>query len=177
MRIEAAGIRADHGDFLHIAGSDAAAAEDALVVVADHMRGGVVELVVRVRALVARFVIYAELFAELLQFAAAAAHAGEALAVVRGEDKLQGDFAGIAHLFCICKDLHAFIHRVNTGGNQASRTLDLHHADPARADFIDILEVTQRRDLDPGIARRFEDRNAVGHTQGHAVDFDIDHFH
>ena len=42
-------------------------------VVADHMRGGVVELVVRVRALVARFVIYAELFAELLQFAAAAA--------------------------------------------------------------------------------------------------------
>ena len=96
VRGEAALVGADHAHGLvGLAGGHTAAAQDALVVVAHHMRRGIVDGVGARRAAdeVACRRRRSSL-AELLQLAVAAAHAGQAVLVVGGKQQLQVRLAG-----------------------------------------------------------------------------------
>ena len=68
---------------------------------------------------------------------------------VGGEDQLQGQSCGTCStLAVLVKTSMPSLDRVDTGGDQASGALDLHHADTAGADLVDILQIAQGGDLD-----------------------------
>ena len=115
------------------AGGDAAAADDALGVVLQKVRGAVIVLALGQNALEGVGLIHAVLLAQPQQLAVAAAHAAHAVLVVGGEDELQIGLAGGLHLGGVGEHLHAFAHRVDAGGQQVLGPLHLHHADAAGA--------------------------------------------
>ena len=81
-----------------------------------------------------------QIVGEILQRTIAASHAGGAVRVVLGEDKLYVDFAGVADFGTVGVDLHSLFHFVIAGGNEFLLALDLHHADAAGADLVDIFQ-------------------------------------
>ena len=141
------------------------------------MRRGAVDLIVGLDAFISVLVLDAVVVAELLQLAGAGAHAGQALALMVGKDELEGGFSGFHDAGRVREDFHAFVHGEHAGGDEASRALDLHHADAAGADLVDVLEEAERRDLDPGLAAGSQ--NGAARFDGiiSAVDFDIDFSH
>ena len=113
-----------------------------------------------------------------MQFAVAGTHAGQALAVMGGEDELQGGLAGSNDLGSIGQDLHAFlVNRVDAGGNETAGADDLDEADTAGADGIDVFEVAQGRDVNTDFTAGFQNGSALSDGILSAVDFNIDLFH
>ena len=139
VRVKAAGVCADNGNALRVAGGNTAAAKNAFVVVTHHVRGGVVEIIVNGLAGKCIFVVYAEFLAKCLQFAGPASNTRKTALVVRGKNQLERRFTGMAHLFGVGKDFHAFAYRVHTGGDQVSRAFHFDHANAAGADFVNIF--------------------------------------
>ncbi len=169
-------ICADYADTLKLfAGCHAAAAENALAVVARHVRravvyfdGGIFTLVVILHNII--------LVAKLLNLAASASYAGETFSLVVGKNKLQCGAAALNDLGSIRKYLHTLVDGIYAGSHQASRTLDLDHADTACADLVYILKKTQRRNLNARKPCRFENSRAFGSGAGNAVYFNVYHF-
>ena len=106
---------------------------------------------------------------QLLQGAVAAADAGGTPAVVLGEDKLQIGLARLAHPGGVGVDLHALGHLVVAGGHQAADALDLHHADAAGSDLVDVLEVAQAWNVDPVGSGGLQNGGALLGSYGLAV--------
>ena len=161
---------------LLLAGCHAAAAQDALVVVAHHMRRGIVDGVALAAADEAH-AVDAVVAAELLQLTVGAAHAGQTVLVVGGKQQLQVRLAGRLHFFAVCHDLHAFIDGVHTRGDQAARAFDLHNADTARTDLVDLFQIAQGRNLNAHAVGRFQDSRAGSDFVGHVIDLDMYGFH
>ena len=65
---------------------------------------------------------------------------------------------------------HALAHRRGTGRKQALDPLDLDHADAARADLVDILEIAKRRDLNAHGGRRSQDARMLARLDRDPVD-------
>ena len=174
--LKAAVHRADRADLLHIAADGhAAAAQDALVRVADDGRGEIIQRIMDVFALEA-VLVHAQLLRQILKLAVLAAHAGEALALVVGEDQLQHGSARLAHLRGVRLDDHALGYGHHAGRRQRTRA-DVHHAHAAGADLVDVLEPAEGRDLDTGSMRRLENGGAFLHGNRHTVDSQMNHCH
>ena len=177
MGVDAAVVRADDRHELLLTGSDAAAAQDALVVVADHVRRGLVERIFRMEAVIFAVVLHTVVETQLLQLAVGGAHAGKALFLMRRENELQRRLAGGAHLVGVGLNFHALGNRIDTGGYKAARTGRFDHADAAGADLVHILQIAQRGDLHTGSVSRFKNGGALRHADGNAVHFYINHIH
>ena len=133
------------------------------------MQGGILDLRLHLLRLEPDLVD-AEIMGQILQFAGAAAAAGQALHPVVGEQQLQGHLPGVPDFLGIGPDLHSLIDGIHAGGDEALGTLDLHHADPAGADLIEILQITQRGDLDPGQICSLNNGRTGGGLHFNAVD-------
>ena len=79
MSVKTSCICADNADSLCITSGNAATAENALAVVSDHVRSGIVKLEFGIYAFESLFVSNAVILAELLKLAVAASYAGKAL--------------------------------------------------------------------------------------------------
>ncbi|CDC75945.1 putative uncharacterized protein [Candidatus Colimorpha enterica] len=169
-------IRPYDRDVLLAADSHTAAAENALVVVADEVRCACVKLVMRLVTLKTAF-LNTVLAAELLKLAVRRTGAGEALLVVGREQKLKRGASCRLNLRGVGLDLHALGYGVNAGGNKSARTGSLNDADTAGADLVDLLHVAEGRDLNAGGTRSFKNRGALGYAYGDTVYFTINHFH
>ena len=121
--------------------------------------------------------IHAVLVAERLQLAGGAAHAGETVLLVVGEQQLEIHLSRLHDAGRVRGDLHTLVYGVNAGGDHAARTLDLDEAEAAGADLIDVLQIAKCRDVDAGIARSLENGDALFDRVIFAVDFDVDSFH
>ena len=167
---EAAVVGADDPHLLVLpAHGGAAAAQDALGVVPDQVGSGVLDLRRELVVGVAHGVD-AQLGGQLTQLAVSVPGAGQAVHPVVGQNQLQGELAGMAHLLGVGVDLHALADRVHAGGHQAFGPLHLHHADAAGADLVDVLQETQRRDIEARGAGRLQHRGALGNGDGDVVD-------
>ncbi len=144
-----------------LAGGHTPAAEDALVVIPEHVLGGVVKLVLGVLPGVDVFVVDPEVLAELLQLAVAAAHAGKALLLVGGKDQLQINLAGGEDPLGVGEHLHPLRHRVDAGGHQVFEALYLHHADAAGANLVNVLQKTQGGDINGQLPGSLQDGGAL----------------
>ena len=71
--------------------------------------------------------------------------------------------------------LHAFIYQVIAGGNQPFFSFNFHTAYPAGANFIDFLQIAQRRNGNAGFYGSFHDGGALRHTDSNSVDDYIYH--
>ena len=151
LRVKAAVIGADNGHVLILARGHAAAAEHALCVVALKILGGEVLASCGQGPLKAAVLLDAHVVTQLLQLAVAAALAGQALALVDGEQQLQGHLPGLLDLGGVGEDLHPLVHRVHAGGAERPCPLHLHHAHAAGANLVYILQIAQRGDVHPGV--------------------------
>ena len=168
--VEAPVVGADDAHLLGLAAHGGApAAEDAFGVVPHQVGGGGLNLGGHVVVGVPHRVD-AQVAGQLEQLAVAVAGAGEAVHPVVGEDQLQGELAGLAYPLRVGVDLHPLGHGVDAGGHQALGSLHLHHADAAGADLVDVLQETQRRDVEARGAGRLQHRGALGNGDGDVVD-------
>ena len=176
LGLEAALNRTDGADLLHLtAGSQAAAAQDALVGIAhDGGREGV-QGVLDVGALEA-VLIRAQLDGQLLQLAVLAADAGEALALVVGQDQFQHGLAGRADSGGVGLDDHALGHRHHTGSGQGAGA-HVHHTHTAGADLVDVLQVAQGGNMDVGLTGSFQDGRTGRNADLHAINRNVKHIH
>ena len=85
---------------------------------------------------------------QLLELAVAAAGALGALGVVLAQQQTQIHAAGFTDAGRVGVDHHALGHHVVAGGHEADMTLDLHHAEAAGGDLVNILEIAQGGDID-----------------------------
>ena len=175
VRMESAAGRRNDGDLLHaLAHRDAAAAEDALFVVAHEIAGGGILLVLGLFALEA-VLVAAVLVGELLQFAVGGADAGEALLFMVGEQQLERGLARLAHFFGIGEYLHALVDGVHAGGDQRTGALHLANADAAGADLVDVFEIAEGGDVDADRFGGFENGAPLRDLHRNIVDFQMYH--
>lgn len=92
-----------------------------------------------------------------------------------GQDQLDVGTARLAYARGIGMDHHAFADHIVAGGHQLAFPLDLNTAHAARGDFVEILQITQVGDLDPGRGGGLHDGCAFGHRDRHIVDHYIYH--
>ena len=158
----------------HLAGGHATTAVDALVVVADEERRRRVErhdLVVEGISVFIRFVF----LAQTLQFAGAAAVAGQAFSVMGGEQQFQRELAGTAALGRVGLDLHALADRIHAGRYESARARGFHNAHTAGTHAVDVLEVAQRGYLHARGLGGLKYGAPFGDGYAYTVDFQVDH--
>ena len=137
--LEAAAHRANHAHLLDIcAGAHAAAAQNALVVVADDGDGAGIRFILILGSGEAIAAFHAQIQAQLLQLAVLAAHTAEALLFVVAQNQLQIDAARLAHGRGVGFDHHVGRHRQYAGSLQRAAAA-VHHAQAAVGGFVDIL--------------------------------------
>ena len=107
---------------------------------------------------------------ELLQGAVAAAHAGDAVVHVLGEDQLHVGLAGDPHPLGVGVDHHALFHQGVAGGGQLVHPFHLHGADAAGAHLVDLPQVAEGGDADVRLPGGVQDGGAGGHSDGLVVD-------
>ena len=173
--LEAAVVGADNADALILlTGSNTATAQDALGVVADHVGSGLVDLGGVLVAGVEVLVLDTVLTAQSLQLAVAGTDAGQAGAVMIGEQQLQGllpvgnDLGRVGENFGVVP-----INGIHTGSAEAAGALDFNDADTAGADRIDVLEVAEGGDGDAGHSGCFQNGSTLGNGHFNAVDFNM----
>ena len=174
--LEAAVLSVQDADFLDlVADADAAAAEDAL----GHVAGegfADVDVAEVLLAFVAAFGD-AQLQAQSLQFAGLVAFAGQAVAVMVGDQQLVQDLAGFAYALGIGEDLHTVAGFDHAGGLQTAGVAHfLDHADTAGAELVDAFQIAQAGDMDAVLLGRLEDGASLSGFAFDAIDGEFDHF-
>ncbi|MDT4831411.1 hypothetical protein FQZ97_649210 [compost metagenome] len=174
---EAAAVDGQREGALYLlAGAHAAGADDALARIETEVGVGVVLLGVQV-------VFAAETVAHLaqphgsghvLQLAVAVGRAGQAVQRVVGDVQLHDVAAQLGQFPVLRRDLHAGFGRGGAGGRQATAAFDLHGAQAARAEGLEIVGGAQLRDVDIGQGRGAHDRGALGHRHLDTIDFQRD---
>ncbi len=176
--LETAPVGADDGSMLVVfADGDAAAAEDALAVVADEVDRGIVNIGLQLFAELILVRIALIFLGKGLQLAVGAADAAEAVHPVVGEQQLEGLFTGIAKLGGVGLDLHALRDLLKTCDGVAPCALDLDDADTAGADRVDVLEVAKGGDADAGLFSCLQNGVIRRNLNVHAVNLHVDHIH
>ena len=79
-----------------------------------------------------------------------------------GEDQPQIGAARLRAMGLLVED-HAVRHHIVARGDKALHALDLHAAQTAGGDLVDVLKVAERRNVDVGIRAASEDRGRLGH--------------
>ena len=111
--------------------------------------------------------------AEGLQFTVSAAHAGEALPVVAGQQKLEVLHTRFDDPLCMRVDLHSVCNRSHAGSDKALCTFYFHNAHAACTDLIDLLQEAESRDMNVYHAGSFQHRNACRNLIFFIVDFNV----
>ena len=150
-----------------LADGDAAAAQDAFAVVADQMDGGLIEIRHHGLGGTELVGIGAVFLGQGLQLAVGGTDAAKAVHPVVGEHELQRHLAGSAEGGGVGLDLHPLGHLLEAGHGVGAGALHLDHAHTAGADGVNILQVAESGDMDPGLLRRHQ--NSV---IGRDLDFD-----
>ena len=168
----------DNADALHILTScNTTAAEDTLVVVTNEEGGAIVLYVGDVLACEAVFVFNAEIAAELLQFTAAAADAGETFFLMSGKDELEVGLSGSHYLGGVRSDFHAVRYFGNASSHQTSCALNFNETETASADLVDVLEVAESGNIDFRDSGSVDDLAACGNFIIATVNFYSNHIH
>jgi hypothetical protein len=102
-----------------------------------------------------------EIIGYLLKFAVIVAVACLAVAIMLAEKKFDNCAPRFADFLCISLYLHPFGHRHRTRCDKCPCALNLDKAHTAGADRLHILEVTQRRNGNTGLASRFDDKSTL----------------
>ena len=160
-----------HAHLLQVdAGPHAAAAEDALVHVADHGVAGGVDRVPRLGHVAEAEEVHAVFRGQRLQLAVVVARAGVTLAVVAGQEQVEDVPAGTADLGRM--GVHADRRRDRVAARRLQRPLpiDLHDADPADPRQAQVFVKAERGDADLQFAGGLQDRRSQGHGDRAAVD-------
>ena len=160
-----------HAHLLQVdAGPHAAAAEDALVHVADHGVAGSVNRVPRLGHVAEAEEVHAVFRGQRLQFAMVVPRAGVAFAEVAAQQQVEDVAAGTADLGRVRVYADGRRDRVTARRLQGPLRLDLHDADPADARQAQVLVKTERGDVDLEFSGGFQDRRSQGHGDRAAVD-------
>ena len=91
------------------------------------------------------------------------------------KDELYIGASRLSRLSGIGMHHHTFLHRGVAGRKETFIPFHLHHADPAGADLIQILPITEGRDFDPRLFGSFQDRGLFFHAHILIVDCQIYH--
>ena len=177
MRINTTIVCADDRHILLFTHRHAATAQNALIVIADQVRSGGVQLISRTEAVETAGVLHAVIAAQLLQLAIGGTDTGQALFLVRRQHQFQRRAARLLHLFGVGLNLHALGHGVHTRRHQTARLGGFHHADAASADLVDIFHEAQRGNLHTGVTGCLQNGGTLGYADSDTVYFNIDHFH
>ena len=168
----------DNTDALHVLTSSyATAAEDTFVVVTNEEGGAFVLYVGDVLACETVFVFNAEVAAELLQFTAAAADAGETFFFVSGENEFKVGLSGSHNLGGVRSDFHAVRYFGNASSHETSCALDFNETETASADFVDVLEIAESGNIDLRDSGSVDDLAACGNFIIATVNFYSNHIH
>ena len=138
-----------------LADLDAAHTLDALAGLPDQRRGGV--RIAPGHMDMVGHLVDIQVVGQLLQRAVAAADTGGAIAGVLAQQQLHIDPPGLADLGGIGVDHQPLLHRGIAGGGQPVAALHLHHAHPAGGDLVDVFQIAEGRNFDPGFLRRLQD--------------------
>ena len=157
--------------------SNTAAAKDTFVVVTNEESGAFVLCVLDVLACEAVFVFNAEIAAELLQFTATAADAGETFFLVGGEDEFKVGLSGSHNLGGVRSDFHAVRYFGNASSHEASCALDFNETETASADFVDVLQIAESGNIDLRDSGSVDDLAARGNFIIATVNFYSNHIH
>ena len=153
---------------------DAASAENALGCVADEARSQLVDVSLRVNALILAFLGARDL-GNMEQLAVAVLVALLAVLVVVGKKELHASSSGFYCLRGGDADLHALIYRIDAARHEPSRAGRLDKADAAGALVaLAVVVCTQRRNFISAGLRGFEDGEALFHLIGNTFNLDID---
>lgn len=118
-----------------------------------------------------------QIVGQLLQLAVAAAHAVGTVAVVLREDQLHVGAPGLPDPRGIGVDHHAVPDVVVAGGHQLVDAFNLHQADAAGGDFVELLQIAQAGNGDANAPGGAENGGVPGNGNGYAVDCAIDHLY
>ena len=174
-RIEPTPLREQCAHPLHLAAhGDAAAAFDALGVVAHQPGGAGIVLGPSLGALVGHGA-YPHVAGQPAQFAIIIALANLAIAVMLGEQQLHHLLARVAGARAIDVNNHPFRAGRGTSRHQRAGALHLHEAHPARAQRVALFQIAKRRDMNPRLPRRLQDCGTFGHRQIPAIDANMNH--
>ena len=99
--------------------------------------------------------------AEGLQPAVAVFCAAHAVQPVIGQNQLKHLSPVLHKSFCLRPDLHPFLRLCAAGGKNPVRTRYFYHAEAAGSDLIDVLSVTEGRNVDPMGLRCLQDGLAL----------------
>src|SRR5262249_39237952 len=149
-------------------GLDALVTEDALRVVAD------VELVVDLHRLLDRERIRAEAIGPSLVAIDVPESFGRGGEISGGAEQLEHEPPAGADALRVGVHHHPVLDLARTGGNERPRLLELDHADAANVDRGQCVPVAERRRVDADPPARVENRRALGHAHGLAVDGQLD---
>ena len=94
-----------------------------------------------------------------------------------GKQKLKRPPSGCNELRRVRIYFHPFIDRVYARRNKISCSLYLYDTHPAGSDFVDLLQETQRRNLDSGQPGRFKDSRTGRSGYVESINFKINIFH
>ena len=97
--------------------------------------------------------------------------------VMVGQQQFHRSPAGLGGLGTGDNDLHAFVDRINTGGNQTSCTLHFHQADTAgTVAALTVVECTETGNLIAAGLGGFQNGQAFCNLIGNAFNLNIHHF-
>ena len=168
--LEAAALLAQVVDALDLAAdADAAAAEHALLGVADHRVARQVDRHFLAAALEVPCP-HAQRIGQVLQLAIAVALAGLAVLGVVVQQQFDDVAAGLADVGRVGLHLHALPHLLAAGGHVEAHPLDLDHAHAAGALQAQVGMVAEPRDADPQLLAGLHDGRAFVDRHGRAVD-------
>ena len=149
--IESTVVCADYADSLKVfTGSHASSAKNTFVVVSDDGFGaGIYAKRILLSGIVIR-ICHAVALAQLLQLAVVVSYACQTVHVVIGNDQLQGLSSGFSQSFGISVCHHSVTYRECTSGYQTSGTLHFTQAHSAGANFVDVSQIAQSRNVNSG---------------------------
>ena len=105
-----------------------------------------------------------------LEGAVPAAHTGDAVVHVLGEDELYVGLTGDAHPLGVGVDHHAFLHQGVAGGGQLVHPLHLYGADAAGGHLVDLPQVAEGGDVNVYLAGGVQNGGARRDRDGLVVD-------
>ena len=144
-------------NFLEIlAGAYAASAGDAFLRISDNRTGRIIDRQVTHFAFKFNF-LNIQFFRQSLQFTVSVPDTSETFLLVIGQNQFQCGFSGFSDSRGGCVDFISFCYRIHTGSLERTGSFDFNNTHPACADFIDIFQIAQCRDIDAGRSGRFED--------------------
>ena len=160
-----------------LADGDAAAAQDALAVVADQVDGGLIEVGLHGLGGTELVGIGAVFLGQGLLLAVGGTDAAKAVHPVVGEHELQGHLAGSAQGGGVGLDLHPLGHLLEAGHGVGAGALHLDHAHTAGADGVNVLQVAEGGDMDASLLRRHQNSVIGRDLNFDPVDLDMNSIH